>query len=179
MRDMPVAEPYERGRSRRRFIKSVTAAGATALVAGGIVRDASAGGQAPGGIRGFDHVAAPMRNTEAMVAFYRALGLKVMEGERTCSVHFGDQKINFHRPAHWQSGTFTLRAPAAMPPCGDFCFVWEGSMESLTALLARARAEIIEGPGERRGGRDGGTVTGTSLYVRDPDGNLLEFMSYS
>ena len=51
-------------------------------------------------------------------------------------------------------------------------------MESLKATLERARAEVIEGPAERTGGRDGGTATGTSLYVRDPDGNLLEFIVY-
>ena len=113
-----------------------------------------------------------------MVRFYRALGFHVNEGSRICSVHFGDHKINFHRRALWQSEDFTLRAPAARPPCGDFCFVWEGSAHALTAALDRAGAEVIEGPVERRGGRDGGTVTGMSRYVRDPDGNLLEFIIY-
>lgn len=42
----------------------------------------------------------------------------------------------------------------------------------------RPGAEVIEGPVERRGGRDGGRARGTSLYVRDPDANLLEFMIY-
>ncbi len=113
-----------------------------------------------------------------MVRFYRALGFDVDEGPRICSVHFGDHKINFHRRALWQSEDFTLRAPAARPPCGDFCFVWEGSAYALTAALDRAGAEVIEGPVERRGGQDGGTVTGMSRYVRDPDGNLLEFIIY-
>jgi len=129
-------------------------------------------------VSGFDHVAAPMRNSAAMVRFYRALGFRVNEGERICSVHFGDQKINFHRPALWQSDGFTLRAPLARPPCGDFCFVWDGSADALTAQLDRAGAEVIEGPVAREGGRAGGTATGTSWYVRDPDGNLLEFIVY-
>ncbi len=125
-------------------------------------------------VSGFDHVA----NSEAMVRFYRALGFQVNEEEWICSVHFGDHKINFHRPAAWQNDAFTLRASAARPPCGDFCFVWDGSTDALTARLDRARAEVIEGPVKRQGGRAGGTVTGTSRYVRDPDGNLLEFIIY-
>ena len=134
--------------------------------------------QGEGRVSSFDHVAVPMRNTEAMVAFYRALGFEVMEGGRICSVHFGDNKINFHRPSLWESGDFTLRAPAALPPCGDFCFVWDGTPATLEATLARVGAEVIEGPAPRQGGRDGGTATGTSRYIRDPDDNLLEFIIY-
>jgi catechol 2,3-dioxygenase-like lactoylglutathione lyase family enzyme len=66
-----------------------------------------------------------------------------------------------------------------VPGCGDFCFVWEGSVESLRTTLDQAGAKIIEGPIERQGGRDGGRAKGTSLYVRDPDSNLLEFIIYS
>ncbi len=43
----------------------------------------------------------------------------------------------------------------------------------------QAGNKIIEGPVERMGGRDNGRAKGTSLYVRDPDSNLLEFMIYS
>jgi catechol 2,3-dioxygenase-like lactoylglutathione lyase family enzyme len=83
--------------------------------------------------------------------------------------------INFHRPAHWQDKSFTLRAPAAKPPCGDLCFVWDGTPEALKGMLNKAGAKIIEGPVERQGGRK---KTASSVYVRDPDGNLLEFMIY-
>lgn len=134
--------------------------------------------QAANAISGFDHVAVPMQNTERMVQFYRSLGMRVQEGERICSVHFGDHKINFHRPGLWQDKEFTLRAPAAQPPCGDFCFVWEGTEAALEDTLARVQAEIVVGPVPRRGGRDGGTADGTSRYTRDPDGNLLEFIIY-
>jgi catechol 2,3-dioxygenase-like lactoylglutathione lyase family enzyme len=92
------------------------------------------------------------------------------------SVYVGDQMINFHRPALWQNATFTLRAPAAKPPCGDFCFVWDGTPASLKSTLDRVGAKIVEGPVERRGGR---RKTASSVYIRDPDGNLLEFMIYS
>ena len=131
------------------------------------------------GIRGFDHVSLPLTDTDAMLSFYRALGLTVNKGPRICSVHFGDQKLNFHRPEFWQDPRFTARAPAAQPPCGDFCVVWEGSSESLMALFERVGAEVELGPVEQPGGRGSGTVIGTSRYIRDPDGNLLEFMIYS
>jgi len=118
----------KRGISRRRFISSVAAASA---FAGG----SQAVAQRAAGIRAFDHIALPMEHTEEMLAFYRGLGLQVIENVNACSVYIGDQMINFHRPAHWQDKTFTLRARAAKPPCGDLCFVWDGTPESLNAML--------------------------------------------
>jgi catechol 2,3-dioxygenase-like lactoylglutathione lyase family enzyme len=162
-----------RNSSRRRFIQSVVAAGAAAASRPNVRA------QSAPGIRSFDHVALPMQNVDAMVSFYRALGLKVNQTGQRVSVHFGDQKINFHPPSLWQRESFTLRARAAKPPCGDFCWVWEGSPDSLKATLDRAGAKIIEGPGPRDGGRNGETATGQSVYVRDPDGSLLEFMIYA
>ena len=158
--------------SRRRFIRSVAAVSAGVGVAGS---GSAASAQQTGRVRGFDHVALPMANTEAMLAFYRALGWDMVESADAFSVYFGDNKINFHRPAHWQDKRFTNRAPAAVPPCGDLCFVWEGTAESLKVMLDRAGAKVEIGPVAREGGR---RKTGSSVYLRDPDGNLLEFMIY-
>ena len=83
--------------------------------------------------------------------------------------------INFHRPGTWQRESFTLRAPAAKPPCGDLYFVWDGTPTALKAMLDSAGAKIIEGPVARQGGR---RKASSSVYIRDPDGNLLEFMIY-
>jgi catechol 2,3-dioxygenase-like lactoylglutathione lyase family enzyme len=155
--------------SRRTFVTTiVTAAAATGATGAQVPQD--------GRVRGFDHVALPMQNTEAMVAFYRALGCETSETAGAVSVYIGDQMINFHRPARWQDAKFTLRAPSARPPCGDLCFVWDGTAASLKATLNRAGATVEEGPASRQGGR---RKTGSSVYVRDPDGNLLEFMIYS
>lgn len=128
-----------------------------------------------GAIRGFDHVSLPMQRTDAMVAFYRGLGLQVAERPGVVSVYLGDQMINLHRPDAWHDERFTLRAPAATPPCGDLCFVWDGSPESLRARLDQVGAEIEEGPVGRHGGR---RALASSVYVRDPDGNLVELMIY-
>src|SRR5258708_17654286 len=118
--------------SRRKFVQSaVAAAGATKLAA-----------QQTGRVRGFDHVALPMQNTDAMLAFYRGLGFQVAENANACSVYIGDQMINFHRPALWQSGTFTLRAPAAKPPCADLCFLSNGTPQSLKPNLGPAAPRV-------------------------------------
>jgi len=157
-----------RNSSRRTFVKTIVTAAGTAVGSGAQAQERS--------VRGFDHVALPMQNTEAMVTFYRSLGFPMSENANAVSVYVGDQMINFHRPSRWQDPTFTLRAPAARPPCGDLCFVWDGTAASLAATLARVGAKVVEGPVDRQGGR---RKTGSSVYVRDPDGNLLEFMIYS
>ncbi len=163
---------------RRSFIKQVLAVGAAVSASGTFPSRAVAGATQASEIRALDHVAIPIRNVEEMVSFYRALGFVVREAGQIVSIHFGDQKINFHRPSLWESGTFTLRAAAAQPPCGDFCWVWEGTQAALAEMLARADAEIVA-EGQRTGGRDGGIAVGQSVYTRDPDGNLLEFIRYS
>ena len=145
---------------RRGFFKRVAASGIGAVVVGYFSGARRARAQASGAVSGFDHVAAPMQSTEAMVRFYRALGFHVNEGPRICSVHFGDQKINFHRSRLWQDEAFTLRASAARPPCGDFCFVWDGSAPALTAKLDAAGAEALASSRGRSNGRAGGMAAG-------------------
>ena len=191
MRSSKTAATSNESNPRRSFIKQVLAAGAAVSASStfanravgatrstaGATRSA-AGATQSSEIGALDHVAIPIRNVEEMVSFYRALGFVVRENGRIISIHFGDQKINFHLPSLWQSGTFTLRAAAAQPPCGDFCWVWEGTQAALAEMLAGADAEIVA-EGERAGGRDGGDAVGQSVYTRDPDGNLLEFIRYS
>jgi len=126
-------------------------------------------------IAGFDHVSLPMRDPDAMVAFYRALGFDVEQQKAVVAVRVGANMINFHRPELWPRPSFTLRAPAAAPPCGDLCFVWGGDAAALSTLLESAGAAIEEGPVARVGAR---RTDAMSVYVRDPDGNLLEFMIY-
>lgn len=134
---------------------------------------------------GFDHAAIPTAKPEEMIDFYKKLGFTVVhEAEwrqgkaRAFSFAFGDAKINVHPPEVWSNPRFTLRAPTAVPGCGDFCFVFDGTIEEVRSMLEAAGAEIVEGPVRREGGRALGTVSGTSIYTRDPDNNLLEFMVY-
>ena len=130
----------------------------------------------------FDHVAVPAGKPRELISFYGALGFDVPDAEQWLAtqaikfeVRFGANKINFHAPRLWRNPDFTLRGPTAKPGCGDFCFVWSGTVETLQSRLAAAGADITEGPVPR----DGGQGRGTSIYTRDPDGNLLEFIVYA
>jgi catechol 2,3-dioxygenase-like lactoylglutathione lyase family enzyme len=154
--------------SRRTFVGGAVAAAAGAT--GAVAQSPSANR-----VSGYDHVALPMLNTAAMVAFYKKLGFDVRENPNAVSVYAGRQMINFHRPTRWQDNQFTLRAPAAKPPCGDLCFVWDGTPAQLKAWIDASGTRVEEGPAPRPGGRQ---AQGTSTYIRDPDGNLLEFMIY-
>jgi len=128
-------------------------------------------------IKGLDHVAIPMQNVVEMLAFYEAIGAEIIEEAPGYlhSAYLGSNKINLHTPKAWQSAKFDLRGPTALPGCGDLCFVWEGTIDSIQSLLSSIGAEIIEGPIERKGGPK---KMGLSVYIRDPDQNLLEFIVY-
>lgn len=136
-------------------------------------------------IEGLDHVAIPSDDPGRLIDFYVALGFAVV-GEQAwragespfLAFALGDCKINVHAPALWRNPDFALRGPAAQPGCGDVCLVWNGSVEDAAALIASAGGELIDGPVGRVGGRAGGTTTGTSVYTRDPDGNLVELITY-
>jgi catechol 2,3-dioxygenase-like lactoylglutathione lyase family enzyme len=56
--------------------------------------------------------------------------------------------------------------------------VWQGGLESLQKTLADAGVAVIHGPVDRVGGRGAGSGQGVSVYVRDPDDNLVEFICY-
>ncbi len=127
-------------------------------------------------------MAIPTDRPEELIAFYGELGFSVPDvdewresGVPFFAIQFGDQKINVHAPAMWRNPDFELRGPTAAPGCGDFCFVWRGDAAELQQTLVRAGAEIIAGPVELTGGRG----KGTSVYTRDPDQNLLEFIIYA
>lgn len=138
------------------------------------------------GIARFDHAVIPTSQPDALIEFYERLGFTAVGADewragkaRAFALALGDSKINVHPPDVWSSGQFMLRGPTAVPGCGDFCFVWDGSLDDLKAMLSRAQAEVIEGPVMRVGGKSVGTAHGTSFYIRDPDQNLLEFIVYS
>ncbi len=133
-------------------------------------------------VSGLDHIALPTNQPTAMMMFYREIGFQVPEEHLWRDVEnpmlviqCGNQKINLHEPAEWQDKQFTLRGHSAMPGCGDMCFVWDGTVESLLSTLQKAGAPVEAGPVNRYGGRG----AGTSIYTRDPDANLIEFIIYS
>jgi len=138
-------------------------------------------------VLGFDHVALPTIDAERLARFYQSLGFVatgIDEWRAGKSLIFalacGDNKINVHPETLFtrRGEEWWLRADTAVPGCGDMCFVWGDTVEALQQLLAREGIPIIDGPVERVGGRGQGTATGTSIYVRDPDQNLVEFITY-
>ncbi|MCY3859881.1 MAG: hypothetical protein OXG25_13320 [Gammaproteobacteria bacterium] len=127
-------------------------------------------------VRSIDHVAIPIVNIDEMRKFYEAFGFTWDESNapHLYAVTLADQKLNFHAPQLWKNSRFTLRGPTAKPGCGDFCFVWQTDVDELLETIKQLRLEVIEGPVERLGGAG----VGTSVYVRDPDENLVEFIWY-
>src|SRR5678815_1449770 len=123
------------------------------------------------GIVDIDHVAIPTARPEEMLSFYRALGFSAPTPEKWrerglpfFALALGNTKINVHAPPLWQDLSMELPGPTAQPGCGDFCFVWSGTIAALQELLAEVGAAVVEGPVERRGGRGAGRTMGTSIY---------------
>ena len=130
---------------------------------------------------GIDHIAMPTADAERLMAFYKKLGFAINDEEEwragtanIFSIQVGESKINVHPEGYMAD----YRGPTAVPGCTDICFVWEGSVEECQEMLAEAGVEVIQGPVARTGGRDRGAAPSLSLYARDPDGNLLEWMIY-
>jgi len=135
---------------------------------------------------GFDHCALPAQDPEALIAFYKRLGFGTIHEEEwragkypLFAIQIGpDAKLNFHGPSLWQEPKFDLKGPTAKPGCGDLCFLFDGTIDDAVDLIEKAGGEIVYGPMDQPGGGERGTRAGTSVYTRDPDGNLLEFMTY-
>ena len=121
----------------------------------------------------------PTANAENLIAFYKKLGFHINDEAEwragkahIFSIQVGDSKINVHPEGY----TASLRGPTAVPGSADICFVWNGAAADCEQMLHDAGVAIIAGPGPRRGAlRD---KTAVSLYARDPDENLLEWMIY-
>ena len=119
-------------------------------------------------IRSLDHIVLTCADPEATVAFYERVGMQREEfGGGRLALRFGDQKINLH-----QAGAeFQPHAATPLPGTGDLCLLVDGSIEAVVEHLSEIGIAIEEGPVDRTGAV--GPLR--SVYVRDPDGNLVEF----
>lgn len=91
-------------------------------------------------------------------------------------LRFGGQMLNVHGPGVAERADPSLLARVRVAPGGsDLCFVWDGPIAAAIAHLGACDVAIETGPGAR----DGASGLGTCIYFRDPDGSLLEFISYS
>jgi catechol 2,3-dioxygenase-like lactoylglutathione lyase family enzyme len=115
-----------------------------------------------------DHLVLTVRDLEATTDFYqRALGMRRETfGAGRVALHFGRQKINLHQAG----GEFDPKAVRPTPGSADLCFITETPIEAVQAHLEACGIAIEEGPVARTGAQ--GPIV--SLYLRDPDGNLIE-----
>ena len=115
-----------------------------------------------------DHLVLTVADIDRTRDFYeRVLGMEpVVFGEGRHALAFGTQKINLHEAGR----EFEPKAAAPTPGSADLCFLTNASVAEVVEHLEANSVEIIEGPVRRTG------ATGpiTSVYFRDPDGNLLE-----
>ena len=126
----------------------------------------------PPELRSLDHLVLSVADLSATIAFYcDVLGMTKevfhpADGSRRHALKFGDQKINLHAA----SDPFAPHAKAPVAGSGDLCFLSETPLDDWRAHLNARNVTIELGPVPRTG------ATGPirSLYVRDPDGNLIE-----
>ncbi|HEY8249779.1 MAG TPA: VOC family protein [Burkholderiales bacterium] len=123
-----------------------------------------------------DHIVLTTRDKDACIRFYgQVLGMELVRfktpTEERLALKFGEQKINLHE---W-GREFTPRAHVAVPGSLDLCFIASISLEKVIENLEKSSIRIIEGPVAKTGAR--GPIR--SVYVRDPDLNLVEISVYN
>ncbi|MEO0771754.1 MAG: VOC family protein [Pseudomonadota bacterium] len=123
-------------------------------------------------LSGLDHLVLTVTDLERSVAFYEAaLGMVVerftpADGSDRWALKFGSQKINLHVAG----AEFDPKAHRPTPGSADLCFLSDDPLASWQAHLETCGIPVEEGPVTRIGA----TGAITSIYIRDPDGNLIE-----
>jgi catechol 2,3-dioxygenase-like lactoylglutathione lyase family enzyme len=121
----------------------------------------------------FDHCVIHVSDWERSNAFYRdVLGAELVRQGNGWAYRFGDMQLNCHGPG--LAPHPVARLPVA-PGNSDLCFEWPGPIGDAKAHLDKLGVAVELGPVARRAARG----AGTSLYFRDPDGSLLELISYA
>lgn len=123
-----------------------------------------------------DHLVLTVKSLEATRAFYEGLlGMRyeafaAEDGGVRAALHYGRQKINLHQLGK----EFEPKATLAACGTADLCFIVSGAIADWAERVRAAGVEIIVGPDFRTGAE--GRIL--SIYMRDPDGNLIELSSY-
>jgi len=121
----------------------------------------------------FDHCVVHVSAWERSNAFYRdVLGAEVVPRPDGFAYRFGDTQLNLHGPGLQPAEVARL---PVQPGNSDLCFEWKGPIADAITHLDRHGVPIERGPMERFGAKG----KGTSVYFRDPDGSLMEFISYA
>lgn len=124
-------------------------------------------------IEAIDHIVLTVKDIDITCAFYtRVLGMRVTTfGNGRKALSFGTQKINLHQLGK----EFEPKAEKPTPGSADLCFVSSTPINEVVIHLANQGIELVEGPVQRTGA----TGSITSVYFRDPDGNLIEVSNYA
>ncbi len=119
-----------------------------------------------------DHLVLTVADVEKTCAFYaQVMGMDVVTfGNGRKALTFGQQKINLHQ----KGSEIDPKAISPTPGSGDLCFISVTPLTEIVAQLRRLNVPIEIGPAPRTGAL--GAIT--SVYFRDPDGNLLEVSTY-
>jgi len=119
-------------------------------------------------ISALDHLVLTVRDIHATVDFYsRILGMEVVTfGENRVALRFGQQKINLHQFGR----EFTPHAHRPTPGAADLCLITQTPLEQIITHFQSHSIKIIVGPVERTGA----IAPLKSIYIRDPDLNLIE-----
>lgn len=119
-------------------------------------------------IKRLDHLVLTVRNIDATCKFYtRILGMKsVTFSDHRRALVFGEQKINLHE----YGNELEPKADHPMPGSGDLCFITDTPIDEVITHVKSFNVDIFKGPVKRTGAM--GPIT--SIYFRDPDGNLIE-----
>ena len=122
-------------------------------------------------VEGLDHFVLTVTDIGRTRSFYeQVLGMEpVVFGEGRHALAFGSQKINLHEAGR----EYESKAAVHTPGSADLCFLTEAPVAEVVEHLGANGIEILEGPVSRTGAV--GPIT--SVYFRDPDGNLLEVSS--
>jgi catechol 2,3-dioxygenase-like lactoylglutathione lyase family enzyme len=130
------------------------------------------GRSAPVVITGLDHLVLTVADLDQASGFYqRVLGMRpVTFGAGRRALEFGTSKINLHQAGH----EIAPHAARPAPGSADLCLITTTRPGQVLAHLSAQRVPVEDGPVSRTGAR--GPVT--SIYIRDPDGNLIEIASY-
>ena len=123
-------------------------------------------------IESIDHLVLTVGDIDCTCGFYvNVLGMELVSFQKTRkALKFGQQKINLHELGK----EYEPKARFPTPGSADLCFVSSVPIEEWQRELAKKGVEIEEGPVERTGAR--GPIR--SIYLRDPDGNLIEISNY-
>jgi catechol 2,3-dioxygenase-like lactoylglutathione lyase family enzyme len=122
-----------------------------------------------------DHIVLTTRDKRACIRFYtELLGMKLVTfktaTEERLALAFGEQKINLHEWGH----EYKPHAHVPVPGSLDLCFIAAVPLDEVVDKLRAAGIKIIEGPVRKTGAI--GPIR--SVYVRDPDLNLVEISVY-